>query len=76
MIEDDNERFLYSLNLGEQPCKLICTTTSSAYYFGNVEDGAKCFPGSDSNDVCIDGICKVKQMFKFLNFFNFNSLKF
>ncbi|XP_065652500.1 A disintegrin and metalloproteinase with thrombospondin motifs 6 isoform X3 [Hydra vulgaris] len=42
----------------EKPCKLICMIGTSAYYFGNVEDGTKCIPGSSSNDVCIGGTCQ------------------
>lgn len=50
------------LVFAENPCKLLCTDvddTIIANWGDTVKDGTPC--GVGTNNMCIDGICKVRQ---------------
>jgi len=42
-----------------QQCKLVCGEDSNYFYFGNVEDGTRCNPNFQENNVCIGGACRT-----------------
>ena len=57
---------LISLLLEEDRCKLYCKAENFEFFFAmssKVKDGTPC--SSHKNDVCIDGICEVREHFCF-----------
>lgn len=55
---------LISLLLEADRCKLYCKAENFEFFFamsGKVKDGTPCFP--NKRDVCIDGICEVREHF-------------
>lgn len=57
---------LLSLLLEEDRCRLYCKAENFEFFFAmssKVKDGTPCSP--NKNDVCIDGICEVREPFCF-----------
>lgn len=63
MVQQKSCLFSFSVN----PCELHCRPVNE--YFSEkmvdaVIDGTRCYEGSQSRDMCINGICKVSRTFE------------
>lgn len=68
------ESALWGLPLSVSPCELHCRPLNEHFsekMRDAVTDGTACYQGNKSRDMCINGICKVSELFLlFLPFIN------